>query len=318
MPGKRNRPLVEPLLWFLFVGGAICVAGGFWLADIYDLNHDLTYKLLAVFATELGFACLIAAIIYIVFEERMKRDEAKGIAAFLYGIETDNNYFRLIEDYIIRCPFFRTDTMLTYKFLKRSGEDLLIEYVIDYTVKNVSKVRKDFKVLGEVDEWPLYSNPHAGWRLGVTSVTVTRNGFASDPKMSYSEKPNFPQTKRFESEALRLKSRETAAVRVQHMIQKHDHDMDIWQAVMPCSGVKMRVEWPKEWPLRFGFEAFHPDADRLDHSKDSDEDICWLELSLDEPFMARHGLRLWWDSRQETPGPVPEPIPAIPARAEIG
>jgi hypothetical protein len=273
----------------------------------------LSLKLLSVGSSELGFTLLIAVVIYIVFEERVKRDEAKGIAAFLYGIETDSSYFRMIEDYIIRCPFYRTGTAITYRFLERHGESYLIDYTIEYYVRNVSKVRQKFRIRGEVDERPIYSSVVDKWTLGVIAAEIKRRNEVINPELTSSAAKSSSNTIRFESGDFVLKSREQIHVRIEHRIQKHDHDMDIWQAVMPCSGVSLRLDWPTEWPLRFAHEAFHPDADNLVPSDGVENDRSWKLLSLQEPFMARHGLRFWWSS---APAPdktssVPVPIPEV-------
>ena len=309
MSRKRNRPWVEPLLWLLIVGGIIFVIIGFLFADNYEEFHDFRDKLLAVGATELGFAFLISAIIYVIFEERVKRDEAKGIAAFLYGIETESNYFKMIEDYIIRCPFYRKATKITYKFVRRQKESYLIDYTVEYTVINVSKVRQRFKVRGEVDIRPIYGDKEdIDDKLGIVEADVTRNSKISHPKLSFTDSKSSRHTKFFESEALVLKPRDSVQVKIQHWIQKHDHDVDVWQAVIPCSGVTLRLEWPTAWGLLFSHGAFHPNSDDLTSDEGGDETTRWKELTLDEPFMARHGLYFSWMS-----GPTPATATAAAA-----
>lgn len=304
MARRRNRPWIEPLLWFLIVPGAALVFLGFWLANQYDKKHDLTLKLLSVGATELGFACLIAAIIYVVFEERVKRDEAKGIAAFLYGIETENTYFKMIEDYIIRCPFYRRGTEITYRFIKKEGEAYLIDFVVEYVVRNVSKVRQKFHVKGAVDTQSLYCEPHPEWELGVAAVTVEKDEETFSPALSFSAARSSPHTQVFTSDPILLRPRDKARVKIEQLICKHDHGEDFWQAVMPCSGVKLRLEWPSAWGLQFAHEAFHPNADDLVETEGHDGKTSWKELDLQEPFMVRHGLHFSWRSGvAAAPGP---------------
>lgn len=278
------------------MGGVILVSLGFWLADRYDQEHDLTLKLLSVGATELGFAGLIAAIIYVVFEERVKRDEAKGIAAFLYGIETDSTYFKMIEDYIIRCPFYRRDTVIIYRFVKKEGESYLIDFVVEYRVINVSKVRQKFRVTGSVDTQSIYCEPHAEWKLGVTGLSVKKDKQTFSPELDFSSTRSSPHTQVFTSEPILLRPRDSARVKIEQQICKHDHGEDFWQAAIPCSGVKLRLEWPTAWGLQFTHEAFHPNAEDLVERTGSDGVTSWKELDLQEPFMVRHGLQFSWRS----------------------
>lgn len=296
MSRKRNRPWIEPLLWIVIATGIALVAVGFWLADRYDKSHDLTLKLLSVGATELGFAGLIAAIIYIVFEERVKRDEAKGIAAFLYGIETDSTYFKMIEDYIIRIPFYRYDTVITYRFVEKEEEAYLIEFIVEYLVRNVSKVRQKFHVKGSVDTQSIYCQPHSDWKLGVLDVSVEKDEKKTNPPLSFSQAPSSPHTQVFTSEPVVLQPREKARVKIEQQICKHDHGEDFWQAVIPCSGVRLRLEWPSAWGLQFTHEAFHPNAEDLVERTGREGDTSWKELDLQEPFMVRHGFQFSWKS----------------------
>jgi len=318
MATHRNRPFIEFPTLILIVLGIALVTAGFLLASIYDETHKLVTKLISVGATELGFAFLIAAIVYKLFEETVKRDEAKGVAAFLYGIETDSEYFRMIEDYIIRCPFYRFDTLITYKFVDKHGEAYLIDYCIEYKVKNVSKVRKKFKITGEVETKPIHHAGTPGWKVGTVEAVVIQNETATRPPLPLVDAVSSPHTKAFSSQDFTLKAREAIHVTISHKIEKHDHDADFWQAVMPCSGVKLRIEWPERWALRFAEEAFHPEADSLQREQGKDGTTCWREMTLDQPFMARHGLRFWWASDAGAITPLREPVPAVIAPAADG
>lgn len=310
MAKARNRPRINPVSFPVFIGGFVLAAVGFYLAERYEASHEFSTKLWSVGLTELGFAFIISAVVYVLFEETMKRNDAKGIAAFLYGIETDSAYFKMIEDYIIRCPFYRFGTTVTFSFEEREGESYLIRYTIRYTVKNVSQVRQKFRIRGEVEVKPIHHKPREERQLGVVRASAMRDGKSLEPRFHISEAKSGPDTQRYESQEFALRPRQTLDVEIEHLIEKHDHDSDVWQAAMPCSGVVLRLEWRSEWPLRFAQEAFHPDADELAVKAGCDEGIAWREVTLDEPFMARHGIRFWWssDGRRGEPAPI---IPAI-------
>jgi hypothetical protein len=295
MPRPRNRRLINPLLWVPILLGLPLLGVGLAIA------HNQGDQIVGVALSELGLALLIAAVVSLLFEESAKRDSAKSIIAFLYGIDTEKNYFKMIEDYIVRCPFYREGTKVIYRFVELHQESYLIEYEIEYCVKNVSQIDKLFAIEGEVQTQSIYVKNVGSWKLGVNKIEFTWNyglpkAYTEPIRFKTGKGSSSPYSQTFKSDSIVLPPKCGVHVRIVHSIAKHDHDSDVWQSAIPCSGVTLRLEWQKRWGLTFAHEAIHPDSEFMKPEPGEEGTTCWKELTLNRPFMVRHGIHFSWSS----------------------
>lgn len=307
------------LLWAIGIGLAL-ILGGVVLLIVYESSHEMALKLGGLFATELGFALLIAAIIFVVLEEEATREHSRSVVGYLYNVDPDGRFFRKIEEYILKRTAYRGKTVVTYDFLEKHGEAVLIEYTVEYTVKNVSRECQNFEVSGSVDKKPIQAGP-APWddRLGVDRVeidydevkkediTVTK-GTSSDHCQLYKVRP------------IRLEPGKEARVKAVHFLEKHDHDSEVWQSSIPCESAELRLTWSEAFGLKVATEAIHPEPGALKKVLSSNS----LKATLCEPLMAHHGIHFWWSSAPAGAGDssaaiaggppmAPEDPPKIPA-----
>ncbi|HYN46077.1 MAG TPA: hypothetical protein VES64_05255, partial [Allosphingosinicella sp.] len=82
--------------------GAILILVGIGLLLRYDETQWLPQKLAGLFASELGFACVIAALIFATLEEWAARHHAKTAIGLLYGVKPKGDVFDKIEEHVLK------------------------------------------------------------------------------------------------------------------------------------------------------------------------------------------------------------------------
>jgi hypothetical protein len=297
MPAGKNRAFLDsrhilPVLPFFLAGGILIL-----VSEGLSSDHETTGHLILDVAKEFGIALVIAAVVFLAFEAAAKRNHDKSILAYLYGLDTGAPYFRVIEDYIIRCPFYRTETDITYSFKERHGETYLIEYITEFRVKNISQVTQQYAVHGAVGTKSIYVKDLGEWELGVVDIEFPERRDLWSLKVTQTPNSHSPDIKEFRSQPIVLPSNHDLKVRIVQQIAKHDHDSDVWQAAIPSDGLKLRIEWKEEWDLQLGHEAIHPNEQFLDITPGNADGLCWRTLVLNQPFLERHGIHFFWATK---------------------
>jgi hypothetical protein len=100
--------------------------------------------------SEFGFAFLIAFVLHasLEFHSRMERERqvSRGIIAYLYGMNLDDDIFKLTEKHVFEAPFYRRSLDLEFDFLKSEGDNVLIKQTVSFMVENISRDKRDYKI----------------------------------------------------------------------------------------------------------------------------------------------------------------------------
>lgn len=316
MAANNHRSIVDKnhlrSAWPFLLLGSILI----FFSMVIDRIGNSFQELAKAVVGELGVALVIAAVVYLAFEAAAKRNHDKSILAYLYGLNTDHAYFRVIEDYIIRCPFYRTGTKVTYRFAARRRKSYLIEYITEFRVRNISQVTKQYCVSGAVDTKSIYVGDTGDWELGVIAIEFPER--RDIPIASFTRGEPLltrPHLQEFRAQPVVLPPNHSLKVRIVQKIAKHDHDSDVWQAAIPSDGVTLRIEWPEKWGIQLGHEAIHPNEKFLKVKKRTQKGRCVETLVLMQPFLERHGVHFSWVTRSQRKSPAaPRPL-AVPVDA---
>lgn len=274
--------------------GLLLVILGIAFLDNYENHYDFRDKLIGLFLSELGFAFLIAVIVFVILEEWAAREHGKTVIGYLYGIHPAGTFFKKIESYVLEQPFYRGETKVDYYFKDedKTNESLLIEYTIEYKVTNKCRINdhEDFFIRGDFNVKPLHSrSTHWDDELGIIAVEV--NGEPQDLSI-LDIKPDSTRNSQsyIAKEPLSLVYNGSATIKLTHLLVKHDHDSDVWHGSIPSTGVEVKLRWNPVIRLRFAKEAIHPDAKDLTETPGQNE----LAIRLKQPFLVNHGIHFWW------------------------
>ncbi|HEV2815797.1 MAG TPA: hypothetical protein VGW40_01040 [Allosphingosinicella sp.] len=282
------------------ITGVLLIGAGIFLLDHYDTTHIIEYKLAGLFASELGFAFLIAAIIFVVLEEWAAREHSKTVLGYLYGVHPSGTFFDKLEDYVLKQKFYRGKTIVRYEFKEQVGEHILVELRISYVVTNVSRKNdtEEFVLTGEVNTKPLHTGP-TQWdqALGVATIKVRGDEVPRRTLKIVDDRARRCQS--YEAKPIDLAYDESVTVEVTHFLVKHDHDSVVWHSSIPCTGVELQLKWPG-LALEFAARAVHPDSAATEERKGANS----LTVSLDRPFLLDHGFHFWWSPEAGEEGAI--------------
>lgn len=310
---KRIKRFVRTLReWAgtLFLG-VLFIAIGVVLLERYHASSSLIAKLAGLFISELGFAFLIAAIIFAMIEEWSAREHCKTAIGHLYGVRPVGHFFKKIEEYVLEQHYYRSKVIVEYDFQKKIGEHILVCYSVQYEVFN--KCTHDdvegLAITGGLSKRPLHVGP-TEWdnMLGVHRVVVDGVELSRDDLVIEDDDEKRTQSYRVK-ERKDLAFNASATIETSHFMIKHDHDATAWAATVPSLCAELRLKWSPEIALKFVAEAIHPESQRL--SRDTAPNS--LILTLDEPFLIGHGFHFWW-----SPLPAPETATAAAGGADAG
>lgn len=304
------KALFKPALGWPALVGLLLVVSGIYFFESYEASHQYSDKMKAIFLSELGFAFLIAVILFIILEERAGREHSKTVLGYLYNIDPGDKYFKKIVEYVIKKPFFRIGTTVTYEVKDKDGESLLFEYTIEYRVKNVSRETKPFQVRGIIDKKPIHKSSDL-WNddLGVTLVACGDESAArGNPALKIEQGRKESHCETYIMDPVAIEPGHERAVKAVHRLVKHDHDSEVWQSSIPSSGVKFELLWSEEVQIVCAIEAIHPEAEKwkpteLDKGR---------RLIIDAPLLANHGVHFWWSAKAREPDAA-APTEAAPA-----
>lgn len=292
-------------LWPIALPGILMIGVGALLLERY--HASMTAKLLGLFSSELGFACLISAIIFAIMEEWAAREHGKTAIGHLYGVRPVGHFFEKIEKHVLKQRFYRDITIVTYAFEQKEGENLLVRYHVEYIVRNMCTDDEDdyFLPRGSLTKTPLHTEA-TGWdgMLGVHEVkldgapiAITRTDDASTRNQSYQA-----------DKRKRLARGQTAKVEATHYLIKHDHDSAVWTTSMPSRRAELHLLWEDGMDLEFVADPIHPEPGQLGWERD----VNRLVLKVDEPFLIGHGFHFWWSSKARGTAAA-APVPQGPA-----
>jgi hypothetical protein len=155
---KRFLYTLKELLGTLSVG-LVLILAGVVLLERYHASDSMAAKLIGLFASELGFAFVIAAIIFAMIEEWSAREHCKTAIGHLYGVRPVGHFFKKIEDYVLKQQYYRGRVIVEYYFKEQIGEDILVKYSVEYEVTNVCT--KDdvpgLRIAGGMSKKPLHT-----------------------------------------------------------------------------------------------------------------------------------------------------------------
>lgn len=307
---KKSRRKLRTVgqLWWIIVPGLVMIAVGAVLLERYHSSDSMFAKLAGLFVSELGFACLISAIIFAVMEEWSAREHGKTAIGHLYGVRPVGYFFSKIERHVLKQAFYRDKVIVTYAFEEKKGEALLVRCHVEYVVTNMCTHDDEdgFLVRGGVTTKPLLHIGPTDWEdmLGVREVKVDGHPIA----VKTVEDP-VKRTQTYQAvEKTRLTFGKSVRVEATHYLVKHDHDTAVWSTALPSRRVKLVLEWRPELDLNVVADVIHPDAGQPEprHGPNS------LTLAVDEPFLIGHGFHFWW-SPKGTQGAAPTSAEAGPA-----
>ena len=292
--GRRLKRFFKTLLeWRGIIGlGVALILVGVVLLERYHASESIPAKLVGLFVSELGFACLIAAIIFAMIEEWAAREHCKTAIGHLYGVRPAGRFFKKIEEYVLKQPYYRGKVIVEYFFEKQEGEHILVRYSAKYDVTNIctNDDVKELVVGGRLAKKPLHTGITA-WdaQLGVVQVTIDGQEFSGDSLAVSDDEAKRTQSYHVK-EKKALAFSESAQVEAVHYLVKHDHDAAAWTTSAPARKVELRLRWDPAMRIKFAAEAIHPEADELKEEKGENS----LTLKLDEPFLQGHGFHFWW------------------------
>jgi hypothetical protein len=259
------------------------------------------FRLLAgQIATELGFALVVAPLLFAIFEEWAARHHAKTAIGLLYGIRPEGWVFDRVEDYVLKQKFYRTGTSLHYHFSDLDGDHLLVTLTSRYTALNrCAKGKSLFPVGGRVEILPLHVEKVAcAEPLGLTRLKIGgKDVDLGELERSYDEQQ---QVSNWKWKAQRkLAYTGSLAVEAVQKFVRHDHDSEVWTTKMPCDGLDVMLTWERGLWLRFDFSAVHPELSTLEPEKVR-AGARRLRLKLSEKaFLAGHGVHFRWGRGDE-------------------
>lgn len=285
--------------------GLVLILVGVILLERYHASESMTAKLVGLFASELGFAFVIAAIIFAMIEEWSAREHCKTAIGHLYGVRPVGHFFKKIEDYVLKQQYYRGKVVVEYDFQEQIGEDILVKYSVEYDVTNVCT--KDdlpgLSIAGGLSKKPLHTGATA-WdsRLGVESVRIDDVELSKDELTIADDDDRRTQSYRVKQRRM-LNFKESARIETSHFLVKHDHDATAWCASVPSLCAELRLKWSPGIRLKFAADAIHPESEKLREQKGAN---C-LTVTLDEPFLIGHGFHFWWSPEPEPPALAAEP-----------
>jgi len=286
--------------------GLALILIGVILLERYHASESITAKLIGLFASELGFACLIAAIIFAMIEEWSAREHCKTAIGHIYGVHPAGRFFRKIEDYVLKQAYYRGKVIVEYFFEKQAGEEILVRYSTEYDVTNICTEDdvEEFIVRGRLATKPLHTGA-TEWDdlLGVVSVTVDGKEHERDGLTISNDEDRRTQSYSV-TEKNPLTFGKSAQVKAVHYLIKHDHDAAAWTTSAPARRVELRLKWNPAMRIKFAAEAIHPEAGELKEEKGENS----LTLKLNAPFLKGHGFHFWWSPEPaEESAPISQP-----------
>jgi hypothetical protein len=297
-------------LWLAFFAGALLIIGGHWWAPTGANEASFLRGALGTGLYELGFAVLVAAILFVIFEQWSARQHTKTAIGLLYGVRPEGEFFDKIEDYVLMQRFYRTELVVTYDFQKCEGEMLLVRQSASYWVRNISSryPKAEFPLGGRVDLRPLHGPIAFGEAiLGVEKVTVETFSHEREllGKKEYGRVELNPEVdeKQVQTWSLSKKPKldrgqELRIEAVQYAV-KHNHDAEVWATGFPCEGVELRVCGSEAAALEFKFSAMHPEHDTLPEKEDEANGARFVKLE-NVPFLKGHGIHVMWAPKTGT------------------
>lgn len=311
--GRRIKKTVKSLFGIILVGAVLGIIG----IALHESQNHLVAQF-GMFVSELGFAFLIAVILFGAFEEWAALGHKKSAIAHIYGMKPSGEIFDMIEEHVLEQRFYRSCLVVTYAFKTQVGEDIVVEQSTSYEVKNVCS-RYDVSELelkGRLDLKPLHTGA-TDWDddLGLKSLKVRRK-----PRPGEEVDPDFDGTvpaadidlqtddaARTLTYALRknleLDFEDVFEIEAVHNVVKHNHDSAAWTATIPSADVEFRVTWDKPIRLKFAFSATHPKLGNL--TPEEEPGSCVIKLG--EPFLKGHGIHFRWSPDESAPIPPLQP-----------
>ena len=292
--------------WLILLSGALLMQGGEWLIEAAREAHSHLGERAGEFMTELGFAFLIAAVLFVLIEEWSARHHAKTAIGLLYGVRPQGWFFHKIEEYVLRQKFYRSHVRVTYAFKEQEGENILVHQSISYTAINRCAEDDTAKVpvTGRVDLKSLHVGP-TKWdsRLGIRTLVVGKDSIPLEKLKRKKDPQERTQTWVYEEPAnlpargkLELAYNGTVAIEAMHHVVKHNHDAAVWSSAIPCDGVELCVTWEAPMRLKFMFNATHPEIGDIEPQRGERQLTVLLE---NVAFLKGHGIHFWWAPESE-------------------
>ncbi len=280
--------------WKLYlIAGIGLISFGIYLLDRYELTHDMSDKFFGLLSSELGFAILIAVVVFWMIEEWSAQHHCKTAIGLLYGVRPTSSFFDKIEEYVLKQRFYRSNVVVCYAFEKQSGEDLLVRQSIRYRVVNVCTKDdiSEFPLKWRVDIKPLQTgNTEWDAQLGLHELRI--NG--KEVPVDEIERVDEPETRGqlYElKKPLPLEYLGKADVEAVHYVVKHDHDTGVWSSTIPSTDIELCLTW--ESPVRdliFAVSAMHPELSTLVPEQSPRS----RTVKLKQPFLKGHGVHFRW------------------------
>ena len=297
----RIRYLIEGPRFLLNFAAIFVIVGVFVLNT--DASRDsIGVKLFGVVITEFGFAFFIAFILHNTIEmhSAVERDRqlSRGMLAYLYGVNLDDEMFHAAEEHIFKPAFYRRNMRVEYEFVSKRGGRVFLKYSIEYVVENISNKDRKFDISTFVErsdlpcelEGEAFPNPLGLHRISINGLSLedgeierARNVDQNDPKFIRS------------SHQIEIRSGEKIGIKTVSFLEKCDRDTEFWRSVHPADGVEVRFVWRPELNLDVKVDAIHPDGefDRLPHTEDG-----LVEAKLSRPLFPYNGFLFWWSDKE--------------------
>lgn len=279
---QRWLPMSTGVL-LVFIGHRLTVDGEEHAGSLWDVTGLLS--------SELGYAFIVAPLLFVFFEQWAARHHCKSAIGLLYGVRPEGPMFDKIEEYVLKQKFYRTKVVVTYAFEECIDEAVRVCVSIRYSVKNVcSNYREaDFPLKGRVEMKPLHmtATPFDS-NLGLMSLSLDGEAVPGDRIKTCTEGDR----------VMKWEARDTPSIPYDHIrrveasfcVVKHDHDSAVWSTTVPCDGVELHVRWAEGVKLKFVFSPTHPELDDIDPAPG---DHCQV-VRCDTPFLKGHGIHFQW------------------------
>lgn len=210
-----------------------------------------------------------------------------NIFQYLYGVELPDELFKLIEDKVLKTPFYRRNYTAHYNFTKKIKDSFLIRVDLECDVYNITDVSKDYKIVGGIEK-PTKAHNEIKEPLGLTEIFIDNVPVSEDEiQKAIKARPNTDDEVTFEH-THRIPAKGCINVKITLWMAKHTRDYEIFRVLESSDSVKMKLFFSEQIDIKAA--PIHP-IQEFSHrhmSKNS------LTVDMDYPLAPHNGILLWW------------------------
>jgi len=289
---------LSPLFWtlfFLIITVLIWTNGGATSVS----SETLGWKAIAaLISSELSIGFLVAWIL-IQFVDKPAKIEAEkdfsekqavlshNIFQYLYGVELPDELFQLIEDKVLKTPFYRRNYTAHYNFIRRIENSFLIRVNLECDVYNITEEARDYEIVGGIEK-PAEAHNSISEPLGLTEIFIDNVPVSQDDIIeAIAAKPNTDDEVTFKH-IHRIPAKGRINVKLTVWMAKHTRDYEIFRVLESSDSVKMKLFFSE--PIDIKAAPIHPNQE-FSHRHMSENS---LSVDMDYPLAPHNGILLWW------------------------